>query len=44
MQLSCRMASAEEVRQVTEPAEEPGRDPSLVDQDARFFGMMEDLH
>ena len=44
VQLTCRMASAEEVRQVTEPAVEPGRDPSLVDQDARFFGMMEDLH
>ena len=44
VQLTCRMASAEEVRQVKEPAAEPGRDPSLVDQDARFFGMMEDLH
>ena len=44
VQLTSRMASAEEVRQVTEPAVEPGRDPSLVDQDVRFFGMMEDLH
>ena len=44
VQLTCRMASAEEVRQVTEPAAVPGRDPSLVEQDARFFGMMEDLH
>ena len=44
VQLTCRMASTEEVRQVTEPAAEPGRDPSLADQDARFLGMMEDLH
>ena len=44
VQLTCRMASAEEVRQATEPAAELGRDPSLVEQDARFFGMMEDLH